>query len=81
VRKEVPCFRKKIVPIIGDLNIEDFGLSENDKKILISKVIISDYAYYSFTYTLLYSNVKKIIVYLNRYIFHIYVIITQLKYV
>jgi len=38
VKKEIPCFRKKIVPIIGDLNIEDFGLSEKDKNILINKV-------------------------------------------
>jgi len=38
VRKEVPYFRKKIIPITGDLNIEDLGLSENDKNILINKV-------------------------------------------
>jgi len=38
VKKEVPFFRKKIVPIIGDLNIENFGMSENDKNILINKV-------------------------------------------
>jgi len=52
VRKEVPSFRKKIVPIIGDLNIEDFGLSEKDKDILINKVF-QDYVYYSFAYILL----------------------------
>ncbi|TGZ50537.1 hypothetical protein DBV15_05250 [Temnothorax longispinosus] len=40
VKKEVPNFRKKIVPIIGDLDIEDFGLSENDKNILINQVSI-----------------------------------------
>jgi len=34
MRKEVLYFRKKIVSIIGDLNVEDFGLSKNDKNIL-----------------------------------------------
>ncbi|XP_071578259.1 fatty acyl-CoA reductase wat-like isoform X2 [Temnothorax nylanderi] len=40
VKKEVPNFRRKIVPIIGDLDIEDFGLSENDKNILINQLLI-----------------------------------------
>ncbi|XP_071653068.1 putative fatty acyl-CoA reductase CG5065 isoform X1 [Temnothorax longispinosus] len=40
LKKEVPNFRKKIVPVIGDLEIEDFGLSENDKNILINQVSI-----------------------------------------
>jgi len=44
VRKEVPSFREKVVPITGDLSIEDFGLSENDKNILINKVF-QDYVY------------------------------------
>ncbi|XP_036142756.1 fatty acyl-CoA reductase wat-like isoform X2 [Monomorium pharaonis] len=40
VKKEVPNFRQKVVPIIGDLNVEDFGLSANDKSILINKVSV-----------------------------------------
>ncbi|XP_011865825.1 PREDICTED: putative fatty acyl-CoA reductase CG5065 isoform X3 [Vollenhovia emeryi] len=40
VKKEVPNFRKKVVPIVGDLEIENLGLSENDKNILIHKVSI-----------------------------------------
>ncbi|XP_025072855.1 putative fatty acyl-CoA reductase CG5065 [Pogonomyrmex barbatus] len=40
LKKEMPDFRKKIVPIVGDLNIENFGLSEADKNILINKVSI-----------------------------------------
>ncbi|XP_039305879.1 fatty acyl-CoA reductase wat [Solenopsis invicta] len=40
VKKEVPNFRQKIVPILGDINVEGFGLSENDKNILINKVSI-----------------------------------------
>ncbi|KYM75387.1 hypothetical protein ALC53_14083, partial [Atta colombica] len=40
VKKEVPNFRKKIVPIRGDFNIKDLGLSESDKNMLISKVSI-----------------------------------------
>ncbi|TGZ47496.1 Fatty acyl-CoA reductase, partial [Temnothorax longispinosus] len=40
VKEEVPNFRKKIVPIIGDLETEDFGLSENDENILINQVSI-----------------------------------------
>jgi len=59
MKKEVPCFRRKIVPITGDLNIEGFGLSENDKNILINKVF-RNYAYHSFAYILLHSNVKEI---------------------
>jgi len=66
--KKKYCFQNN--PIIGNLNIEDFGLSENDKNILINKVF-QDYAYYFFVYILLHSNVKKIIVYLNRYVWHI----------
>ncbi|TGZ48232.1 Fatty acyl-CoA reductase, partial [Temnothorax longispinosus] len=40
VKKEVPNFRKKIVPIIGNLVIEDFGLSESDNNTLINQVSI-----------------------------------------
>ncbi|XP_011067886.1 PREDICTED: putative fatty acyl-CoA reductase CG5065 [Acromyrmex echinatior] len=40
IKKEVPNFRKKIVPIRGDFNIKDLGLSESDKNMLISKVSI-----------------------------------------
>ncbi|TGZ35771.1 fatty acyl-CoA reductase wat-like [Temnothorax longispinosus] len=40
VKNEVPNFRKKIVPIIGNLDTENFGLSENDKNILINQVSI-----------------------------------------
>ena len=39
IKKEVPDFRKKIIPIIGDSNIKDLGLSESDRNVLISKVI------------------------------------------
>ncbi|XP_011706947.1 PREDICTED: putative fatty acyl-CoA reductase CG5065, partial [Wasmannia auropunctata] len=39
VRVEEPNFRKKIVPIMGDLEIEDLGLSKNDKDILIHNKI------------------------------------------
>ncbi|TGZ52579.1 Fatty acyl-CoA reductase [Temnothorax longispinosus] len=39
VEKEVLNFGKKIVPIISDLDTEDFGLSENDKNILINQQI------------------------------------------
>ncbi|XP_039305576.1 fatty acyl-CoA reductase wat [Solenopsis invicta] len=40
VRKEVPNFRQKIVPIPGDINVKDLGLSERNKKILQNKVSI-----------------------------------------
>ncbi|XP_011870261.1 PREDICTED: putative fatty acyl-CoA reductase CG5065 isoform X2 [Vollenhovia emeryi] len=40
VRREVPNFRKRIVPIIGDINIEGFGLSENDQNLVINEVSI-----------------------------------------
>ncbi|XP_018052176.1 PREDICTED: fatty acyl-CoA reductase 1-like, partial [Atta colombica] len=40
IKKEVPDFRKKIIPIIGDSNIKDLGLSESDRNVLISKVSI-----------------------------------------
>ncbi|XP_071644754.1 fatty acyl-CoA reductase wat-like [Temnothorax longispinosus] len=40
VKKEVPNFRKKIVPIIGNLVLEDFGLSESDNNTLINQVSI-----------------------------------------
>ncbi|XP_011706614.1 PREDICTED: fatty acyl-CoA reductase 1-like, partial [Wasmannia auropunctata] len=40
LKREVPDFRKKIVPINGDLKSEDFGLSKSDKKILINEVSI-----------------------------------------
>ncbi|XP_011700623.1 PREDICTED: uncharacterized protein LOC105457578 [Wasmannia auropunctata] len=40
VKEEVPNFRKKILPIIGDLEIDGLGLSENDKNILIREVSI-----------------------------------------
>ncbi|XP_011686382.1 PREDICTED: putative fatty acyl-CoA reductase CG5065 [Wasmannia auropunctata] len=40
VKKEVPTFRKKVVPIVGDLELDDLGLSENDRNILIRKVSI-----------------------------------------
>ncbi|XP_077258851.1 fatty acyl-CoA reductase wat-like isoform X3 [Temnothorax americanus] len=40
VKEEVPNFRKKIVPIISDLDTEAFGLSENDKNILINQSFI-----------------------------------------
>ncbi|KAG5318915.1 FACR1 reductase, partial [Pseudoatta argentina] len=39
VKKEVPNFRKKIVPIRGDFNVKG-GLSESNKNMLISKVSI-----------------------------------------
>lgn len=35
----MPNFRKKVVPIIGDLNVENLGLSENDKNMLMREVI------------------------------------------
>ncbi|EGI66349.1 Fatty acyl-CoA reductase 1 [Acromyrmex echinatior] len=38
IKKEVPYFHKKIIPIIGDFNIKDFGLSESDRNMLIKKV-------------------------------------------
>ncbi|XP_071651510.1 putative fatty acyl-CoA reductase CG5065 isoform X2 [Temnothorax longispinosus] len=40
VKNEVPNFRRKIVPIIGNLDTENFGLSENDKNILINQSFI-----------------------------------------
>ncbi|EFN66892.1 Fatty acyl-CoA reductase 1 [Camponotus floridanus] len=40
LRKEVPNFRKKVVPIIGNFDVEDLELSENDKNILIREVSI-----------------------------------------
>ncbi|XP_011696475.1 PREDICTED: putative fatty acyl-CoA reductase CG5065 isoform X2 [Wasmannia auropunctata] len=40
VKKEVPAFRKKIVPIVGDLELEALGLSKKDRNILIQKVSI-----------------------------------------
>ncbi|KAM0735557.1 putative fatty acyl-CoA reductase [Formica fusca] len=40
LKEEMPNFRKKVVPIIGDLNVENLGLSENDKNMLIRKVSI-----------------------------------------
>ncbi|XP_067213507.1 putative fatty acyl-CoA reductase CG5065 isoform X1 [Linepithema humile] len=40
LKEEVPHFRKKIVPITGDLEANGLGLSENEKDILIQKVSI-----------------------------------------
>ncbi|XP_020287702.1 putative fatty acyl-CoA reductase CG5065 isoform X2 [Pseudomyrmex gracilis] len=40
VKKEVPNFRHKIVPIFGDLYNENLGLSEHDRNILIREVSI-----------------------------------------
>lgn len=37
IKKEIPNFRKKIAPIIGDVDIEGFGLSENDQNLLINE--------------------------------------------
>lgn len=39
LKEEMPNFRKKVVPIIGDLNVENLGLSENDKNMLMREVI------------------------------------------
>ncbi|KAG5345668.1 AM4N amylase, partial [Acromyrmex charruanus] len=36
IKKEVPNFREKIVPITGDSNIKDLGLSESDRNMLIA---------------------------------------------
>ncbi|KAG5341870.1 FACR1 reductase, partial [Acromyrmex heyeri] len=58
VKKEVPNFRKKIVPIRGDFNVKDLGLSESDKNMLISKVIKITLIILSRLYTL-YFNVKN----------------------
>lgn len=43
----MPNFRKKVVPIIGDLNVENLGLSENDKNMLIRKVSNLNFSYSS----------------------------------
>ncbi|KAL0099953.1 hypothetical protein PUN28_019994 [Cardiocondyla obscurior] len=40
IKREVPNFHKKITPIVGDLDARDFGLSENDKNILITQTSI-----------------------------------------
>ncbi|CAL1685291.1 unnamed protein product [Lasius platythorax] len=40
LKKEVPNFRKKIVPITANFNVEDLGLSENDKNTLIREVSV-----------------------------------------
>ncbi|XP_070150454.1 fatty acyl-CoA reductase wat-like isoform X2 [Polyergus mexicanus] len=40
LKEEMPNFRKKVVPIICDFNVENLGLSENDKNMLIRKVSI-----------------------------------------
>ncbi|KAG5337722.1 FACR1 reductase, partial [Acromyrmex heyeri] len=40
IKKEVPYFRKKIVPIAGDCNIKGLGLSKTDRNMLIKKVNI-----------------------------------------
>ncbi|KAG5307557.1 FACR1 reductase, partial [Pseudoatta argentina] len=40
IKKEVPYFRKKIVPIAGDCNIKGLGLSKTDRNMLIKKVAI-----------------------------------------
>ena len=39
IKKEVPNFRKKIVPITGDSNIKGLGLSKTDRNMLIRNVI------------------------------------------
>ncbi|XP_024868016.1 putative fatty acyl-CoA reductase CG5065 isoform X1 [Temnothorax curvispinosus] len=40
MKKKIPNFRKKVVPIVGNLDCKNLGLSENDKNILIYKVSI-----------------------------------------
>ncbi|KAG5337752.1 FACR1 reductase, partial [Acromyrmex heyeri] len=40
IKKEVPNFRIKIVPIAGDCNIKGLGLSKTDRNMLIKKVAI-----------------------------------------
>ncbi|EGI66350.1 Putative fatty acyl-CoA reductase [Acromyrmex echinatior] len=40
IKKEVPNFRKKIVPITGDSNIKGLGLSKTDRNMLIRNVSI-----------------------------------------
>lgn len=47
----MPDFRKKVSLIVGDLETEGLGLSENDKKTLIRKVNNSDYSYHSLAIT------------------------------
>jgi len=34
----MPNFREKIVPVMGDLQIEDLGMSDNDKNFIINNV-------------------------------------------
>jgi len=38
VRDKMPNFQEKIIPIMGDLNVEDLGMSDNDKNLLINNV-------------------------------------------
>ncbi|KAL6437909.1 hypothetical protein ACFW04_004313 [Cataglyphis niger] len=40
LKEEMPNFRKKVVPIISDFNVENLGLSENDKNMLMREVSI-----------------------------------------
>ncbi|CAL1688896.1 unnamed protein product [Lasius platythorax] len=40
LKKEVPNFRKKIVPITANFNVEDLGLSESDKNMLMRQVSV-----------------------------------------
>ncbi|KMQ88967.1 fatty acyl- reductase [Lasius niger] len=40
LKKEVPNFRKKVIPIIANFNVEDLELSENDKNMLMREVSI-----------------------------------------
>lgn len=41
----MPNFRKKIVSITGDISVEGFGLSENNKNILLNQAINSNYSH------------------------------------
>jgi len=34
----MPNFREKIIPLMGDLKVEDLGMSEDDKNLLMNNV-------------------------------------------
>lgn len=38
IKKEVPKYRDKIVPICGDCSVEELGISAEDRKTLVNEV-------------------------------------------
>lgn len=42
IKKEVPKYRDKIVPICGDCSVEELGISAEDRRTLVNEVNVLD---------------------------------------